>query len=74
MPDHFSLMYLFRTLREQPDPNIPVVLIENICHECKKRNIDLKDLNDYSLRRILKDLNYRQYYDYIPYIIKKIRN
>jgi hypothetical protein len=66
------LTEILSQLQAKETTDIPSKVFENILRELKKRKIDKYDLDIFKLRRILKKLNYRKYYEHVPYILQII--
>lgn len=66
------LTEILSQLQAKESTDIPPKVFENIQRELKKRKIDKNDLDIFKLRRILKKLNYRKYYEHVPHIIQII--
>jgi hypothetical protein len=66
------LTEILSQLQAKESTDIPPKIFENILRELKKRKIDKNDLDIFKLRRILKKLNYRKYYEHVPHILQII--
>lgn len=66
------LTEILSQLQAKESTDIPPKVFENILRELKKRKIDKNDLDIFRLRRILKKLNYRKYYEHVPHILQII--
>jgi hypothetical protein len=66
------LTEILSQLQAKESTDIPPKVFEAILRELKKRKIDKNDLDIFSLRRILKKLNYRKYYEHVPHILQII--
>lgn len=54
--------------------NIPAKVYDNIYREIKKRKINKDDLDIFRLRKILKKLSYRKYYENAPHMLQIINS
>jgi len=66
------LTEILSQLQAKESTDIPPKVFEAILRELKKRKIDKNDLDIFRLRRILKKLNYRKYYEHVPHILQII--
>lgn len=66
------LTEILSQLQAKESTDIPPKVFESILRELKKRKIDKNDLDIFRLRRILKKLNYRKYYEHVPHILQII--
>lgn len=66
------LTEILSQLQAKESTDIPPKIFESILRELKKRKIDKNDLDIFKLRRILKKLNYRKYYEHVPHILQII--
>ena len=66
------LTEILSQLQAKESTDIPTKVFENILRELKKRKINKDDLDIFRLRRILKKLNYRKYYEHVPHILQII--
>jgi hypothetical protein len=66
------LTEILSQLQAKESTEIPPKVFENILRELKKRKINKDDLDIFYLRRILKKLNYRKYYEHVPHILQII--
>ena len=66
------LTEILSQLQAKESTDIPQKVFESIHRELKKRKIDKNDLDIFRLRRILKKLNYRKYYEHVPHILQYI--
>ncbi|XWV26371.1 hypothetical protein QJ857_gp0702 [Tupanvirus soda lake] len=66
------LTEILSQLQAKESTDIPPKVFEAIHRELKKRKIDKNDLDIFRLRRILKTLNYRKYYEHVPHILQII--
>ena len=66
------LTEILSQLQAKESTDIPPRVFESILRELKKRKIDKNDLDIFRLRRILKKLNYRKYYEHVPHILQII--
>lgn len=66
------LTEILSQLQAKESTDIPQRVFESILRELKKRKIDKYDLDIFRLRRILKKLNYRKYYEHVPHILQII--
>ena len=66
------LTEILSQLQAKESTDIPQNIFENIKRELKKRKINKDDLDIFRLRRILKKLNYRKYYEHVPHILQII--
>lgn len=66
------LTEILSQLQAKESTDIPQKVFENIQRELKKRKIDKNELDIFKLRRILKILNYRKYYEHVPHILQII--
>ena len=68
------LMDLINQLQAKEEPHIPKKVYVDISQECIRKNIRMNDLDNYSLRRILKKLNYEIHYENCPYILQVLKS
>ena len=61
------LTEILSQLQAKESTDISPKVFEYILRELKKRKIDKNDLDIFRLRRILKKLNYRKYYEHVSY-------
>jgi len=66
------LTEILSQLQAKESTDIPPKVFENILRELKKRKINKDDLDIFKLRRILKILDYRKYYEHVPHILQII--
>ncbi len=66
------LTEILSQLQAKESTDIPPKVFESIVKELKKRKIDKNELDIFRLRRILKKLNYRKYYEHVPHILQII--
>ena len=66
------LTEILSQLQAKESTDIPPKVFESIRRELKKRKINKNDLDIFKLRRILKKLNYRKYYEHVPHILQII--
>ncbi len=66
------LTEIISQLQAKESTDIPPKVFESILREIKKRKIDKNELDIFRLRRILKKLNYRKYYEHVPHILQII--
>lgn len=66
------LTEILSQLQAKESTDIPPVIFESILRELKKRKIDKNELDIARLRRILKKLNCRKYYEHAPHILQII--
>ncbi|AAV50698.1 putative transcription factor [Acanthamoeba castellanii mimivirus] len=66
------LTEILSQLQAKESTDIPNKVYEAIKRELKKRKIDKNDLDIFRLRRILKKLNYRKFYEHVPHILQVI--
>lgn len=66
------LTEILSQLQAKESTDISPKVFEAIQRELKKRKIDKNDLDIFSLRRILKKLDYRKYYEHVPHILQII--
>ncbi|AQN68285.1 poxvirus late transcription factor VLTF3-like protein [Saudi moumouvirus] len=66
------LTEILSQLQAKESTDIPQKVFESIKRELKKRKINKNDLDIFRLRRILKKLNYRKYYEHVPHILQII--
>ena len=66
------LTEILSQLQAKESTDIPPKDFESIRRELKKRKINKDDLDIFRLRRILKKLNYRKYYEHVPHILQII--
>lgn len=66
------LTEILSQLQAKESTDIPQRVIDTIHKELKKRRIDKNSLDIFRLRRILKRLGYRKYYEHVPHILQII--
>lgn len=66
------LTEILSQLQAKESTDIPQKVFDAIKRELKKRKINKDDLDIFKLRRVLKKLNYRKYYEHVPYILQII--
>lgn len=66
------LTEILSQLQAKESTDIHPKVFESILREIKKRKINKDDLDIFRLRRILKKLNYRKYYEHVPHILQII--
>ncbi|MEM3061970.1 MAG: hypothetical protein QW303_00290 [Nitrososphaerota archaeon] len=66
------LTEILSQLQAKESTDIPQKVFDAIRRELKKRKINKDDLDIFKLRRILKKLNYRKYYEHVPHILQVI--
>lgn len=66
------LTEILSQLQAKESTDIPPKVFESILREVKKRKINKDDLDIFLLRKILKKLNYRKYYEHVPHILQII--
>lgn len=66
------LTEILSQLQAKESTDIPPKVFESILKEIKKRKINKNDLDIFKLRRILKKLDYRRYYEHVPHILQII--
>ena len=66
------LTEILSQLQAKESTDIPPKVFESIYKEIKKRKIDKYDLDIFKLRRILKNLHFRKYYEHVPHILQII--
>lgn len=66
------LTEILSQLQAKESTDIPPYVFESIIRELKKRKIDKNDLDIFRLRRILKKLEFRKYYEHVPHILQII--
>lgn len=66
------LTEILSQLQAKESTDIPEKVFTSILNELKKRKIDKNELDIFRLRRILKTLNYRKFYEHIPHILQII--
>lgn len=66
------LTEILSQLQAKESTDIQPKVFEDIHRELKKRKIDKNELDIFRLRRILKKLNYRKYYEHVPHILQII--
>lgn len=66
------LTEILSQLQAKESTDIPPKVFESIRRELKKRKINKDELDIFRLRRILKKLNYRKYYEHVPHILQII--
>jgi len=66
------LTEILSQLQAKESTDIPPRVFESIHREIKKRKICKFDLDIFKLRRILKKLNLRKYYEHVPHILQII--
>src|ERR1700733_5424803 len=68
------LTEILSQLQAKESTDIPAKVFETIQREIKKRNIDKNELDIFKLRKILKKLDYRKYYEHVPHILQIINS
>lgn len=66
------LTEILSQLQAKESTDIPPKVFETILKELKKRKINRNDLDLFRLRRILKKLNLRRYYEHVPHMLQII--
>lgn len=66
------LTEILSQLQAKESTDIPRKVFDNIYRELKKRKINKNDLDIFRLRRILKKLKCRKYYEHVPHILQII--
>lgn len=66
------LTEILSQLQAKESTDISQKVFESIQRELKKRKIDKNELDIFRLRRILKILNLRKYYEHVPHILQII--
>lgn len=66
------LQEILSQLQAKESTEIPAKVYHAIYRELKKKKIDKNDLDIFKLRRILKRLNFRKYYEHVPHILQNI--
>lgn len=66
------LTEILSQLQAKESTEIPKKIYESILHEIRKRKIDKNELDVFSLRRILKKLDFIKYYEHVPHILQYI--
>lgn len=66
------LTEILSQLQAKESTDIPSKVFENILRELKKRKINKDELDIFKLRKILKKLSYRKYYEHVPHILQII--
>jgi len=66
------LTEILSQLQAKESTDIPPRVFESMYSEIKKRKIDKNELDIFKLRRILKNLNFRKYYEHVPHILQII--
>jgi uncharacterized Zn finger protein (UPF0148 family) len=66
------LTEILNQLQAKETTDIPSKVYHDIFRELKKRKINKNDLDFFKLRRILKKLNYRKYYEHVSFILQAI--
>jgi hypothetical protein len=66
------LTEILSQLQAKESTDIPAKIFENVNREIKKRKINKDDLDMFSLRKILKKLSYRKYYEHSPHMLQII--
>jgi len=66
------LTEILSQLQAKESTDIPSKVFENVKREIKKRKINKDDLDMFSLRKILKKLSYRKYYEHAPHMLQII--
>jgi len=66
------LTEILSQLQAKESTDIPPKVFETILKELKKRKINKNDLDLFRLRRILKKLNLRKYYEHVPHMLQII--
>jgi len=66
------LTEILSQLQAKESTDIPPRVFESVSRELKKRKINKDDLDIFYLRKILKKLNLRKYYEHVPHILQII--
>lgn len=66
------LSEILSQLQAKESTDIPQEVFDKIFADIKKRNINIYDLDMFHLRRILKRLGERKYYEHVPHILQII--
>lgn len=66
------LQEILSQLQAKESTEIPATVYADIYKELKKKKINKNDLEIFKLKRILKRLNYRKYYEHVPHILQNI--
>lgn len=66
------LTEILSQLQAKESTDIPPKVFETILRELKKRKINKNDLDLFRLRRILKRLDLRKYYEHVPHMLQII--
>lgn len=66
------LTEILSQLQAKESTDIPVRVFEDIHRELKIRKINKNELDIFKLRKILKKLEYRKYYEHVPHILQII--
>lgn len=66
------LTEILSQLQAKESTDIAPRVFQSILRELKRRKIDKFELDIFRLRRILKKLNYRKYYEHVPHILQII--
>jgi hypothetical protein len=66
------LTEILSQLQAKESTDIPSKVFESVLRELKKRKINKDELDIFRLRRILKKLNLRKYYEHVPHILQII--
>lgn len=66
------LTEILSQLQAKESTDIPQKVFENVFRELKRRKISKDELDIFRLRRILKRLNLRKYYEHVPHILQII--
>lgn len=66
------LTEILSQLQAKESTDIPPKVFDNVNREIKKRKINKDDLDMFSLRKILKKLTYRKYYEHAPHMLQII--
>ena len=66
------LTEILSQLQAKESTDIPPKVFETILRELKKRKINKNDLDLFRLRRILKKLDLRKYYEHVPHMLQII--
>jgi len=66
------LTEILSQLQAKESTEIPQRIYESILREIKKRKVDKNELDVFSLRKILKKLDFIKYYEHVPHILQFI--